>query len=123
MRRWAIWRDEKKSRRDDDQQKGINSAKIFDALGRTAPEDAIIAVDVGNNTYSFGRYFESRNHDLLMSGYLGSIGFGLPAAMGAWVATQESDPRFAGRKVIAHCNLIWTEIWRLDSEHNGSSLF
>ena len=38
---------------------------------------------------------------VLMSGYLGSIGFGYPAAMGAWAATQESDPRFSGRKVIA----------------------
>jgi len=36
-----------------------------------------------------------------MSGYLGSIGFGYPAAMGAWAATQENDPRFRGRKVLA----------------------
>ena len=67
----------------------------------TVPDDAILAVDVGNNTYSFGRYFESRSQAVLMSGYLGSIGFAYPAAMGAWAATQEDDPRFAGRKVIA----------------------
>jgi len=36
-----------------------------------------------------------------MSGYLGSIGFSFPAAMGAWAATQEDDPLFAGRKVIS----------------------
>ena len=36
-----------------------------------------------------------------MSGYLGSIGFGLPAAMGAWAATQEDDPRFKGRQVVS----------------------
>ena len=36
-----------------------------------------------------------------MSGYLGSIGFALPAALGAWVATQEDDPRFRGRKVVS----------------------
>jgi len=29
-----------------------------DLLSLAAPGDAIIAVDVGNNTYSFGRYFE-----------------------------------------------------------------
>ena len=46
------------------------------------PEDAIIAVDVGNNTYSFGRYFECTRQSVLMSGYLGSIGFSLPAAIG-----------------------------------------
>ena len=36
-----------------------------------------------------------------MSGYLGSIGFAYPAAMGAWAATQEDDPRFKGRPVVA----------------------
>jgi pyruvate oxidase len=35
-----------------------------------------------------------------MSGYLGSIGFAFPAAMGAWAATQR-DKRFKGRKVIS----------------------
>ena len=64
-------------------------------------EDAIIPVDVGNNTYSFGRYFECRRQAVLMSGYLGSIGFALPAAMGAWAATQEEDDRFQGRQVVS----------------------
>ena len=57
-------------------------------------------VDVGNNTYSFGRYFEVREQSVLMSGYLGSIGFALPAAMGSWAATQ-SQPEFAGRPVVS----------------------
>jgi len=99
--RWAIWRDEKKRRLADDMDRGVNSAAIFDSLGRKADDDAIIAVDVGNNTYSFGRYFESKQHSILMSGYLGSIGFALPAAMGAWAATQEEQSRFAGRQVIS----------------------
>lgn len=43
--------------------------------------------DVGNNTYSFGQYFEVANQDVLISGYLGSIGF--PAAMGAWAAVGD----------------------------------
>ena len=79
----------------------MHSAAIFAALTNAAPDDAILAVDVGNNTYSFGRYFECKRQSVLMSGYLGSIGFGYPAAMGAWAATQEDDPRFSGRKVIA----------------------
>ena len=56
----------------------------------------MIAVDVGNNTYSFGRYFESRGTQrVLMSGYLGSIGFGYPAAIGAWAATNGERPVLA----------------------------
>ncbi|MGB5548288.1 MAG: thiamine pyrophosphate-dependent enzyme, partial [Polyangiales bacterium] len=99
--RWKIWREEKTRRLSETEGGGVHSAAIFAALTATAPQDAIIAVDVGNNTYSFGRYFECQRQSVLMSGYLGSIGFGYPAAIGAWAATQESDPRFHGRKVIA----------------------
>ena len=35
-----------------------------------------------------------------MSGYLGSIGFGFPAGMGAWAATQDFE-EYKGRKVIS----------------------
>ena len=98
--RWAIWREEKASRLDDDRGQGIGSAIVFDALGDAAPDDAIIAVDVGNNTYSFGRYFECKDQRVLMSGYLGSIGFSFPAAMGAWAATQDQE-EYKGRKVIS----------------------
>ena len=98
--RWSIWREEKTRRLDDDLGKGIGSATVFAALTDAAPDDAIIAVDVGNNTYSFGRYFECTNQRVLMSGYLGSIGFSFPAAMGAWAATQDQD-EYKGRKVIS----------------------
>ncbi len=93
-RRWEHWRAEKARRRTDRSSKGLNSATIFHALTREIPEDAIICVDVGNNTYSFGRYFECEKQAVLMSGYLGSIGFAFPAALGAWSAQT-------GRKVVA----------------------
>ncbi|MEE8524233.1 MAG: thiamine pyrophosphate-dependent enzyme, partial [Thermoanaerobaculia bacterium] len=99
--RWSIWRNEKQRRLADDRGQGINSASIFAAMTRQLPEDAIIAVDVGNNTYSFGRYFECSRQSVLMSGYLGSIGFSFPAAMGAWAATQEDDSRFHRRPVVS----------------------
>lgn len=98
--RWRIWREEKRSRVVDDRGHGLSSARVFEALSRLAPQDAVIAVDVGNNTYSFGRYFEPCGQSVLMSGYLGSIGFALPAALGAWAATQD-QPEHAGRKVIS----------------------
>jgi len=98
--RRGIWKSEKENRRLDDNNNGIASAVIFDIASRTVPDDAIIAVDVGNNTYSFGRYFESAEQRVLMSGYLGSIGFGFPAAMGAWAATQDQEA-YKGRKVVS----------------------
>jgi thiamine pyrophosphate-dependent acetolactate synthase large subunit-like protein len=63
---------------------------VFAALSEHIPEEAVIAVDVGNHAYSFGRYFECKQgQSVLMSGYLGSIGFGYPAAIGAWAASPE----------------------------------
>ncbi|RMH21758.1 MAG: thiamine pyrophosphate-binding protein [Gemmatimonadetes bacterium] len=99
--RWRIWRAEKASRLEDDRGEGISAIRVFDALGRQVPGNAIMPVDVGNNTYSFGRYFECTEQRVLMSGYLGSIGFGLPAALGAWAATQEEDGPFFGRSVVS----------------------
>jgi pyruvate oxidase len=87
--RWAIWRTEKQRRALDDRRQGVGSAAVFAALTEAVDDDAVIAVDVGNNTYSFGRYFECTGQSVLMSGYLGSIGFGYPAAMGAWAAAPD----------------------------------
>lgn len=99
--RWRMWREEKHRRLAEEHGKGIHSFAVFDALTKLAPDDAIFAVDVGNNTYSFGRYLETKGSQrVLMSGYLGSIGFGFPAGMGAWAATQDIE-EFKGRKVIS----------------------
>ncbi|MFJ9778929.1 thiamine pyrophosphate-binding protein [Amycolatopsis sp. NPDC101161] len=87
--RWAIWRAEKARRVADDRGRGVSAAAVFDALSRHLPEDAVVAVDVGNHAYSLGRYLESKGQPVLMSGYLGSIGFGYPAALGAWAAAPE----------------------------------
>ncbi|MEX2653543.1 MAG: thiamine pyrophosphate-dependent enzyme [Acidimicrobiia bacterium] len=95
--RWQIWRTEKERRRTDDRGRGVDSASIFHTLGSAIDSDAVVCVDVGNNTYSFGRYFEATEQSVLMSGYLGSIGFGFPAALGAWAAVGDH------RQVVAVC--------------------
>ncbi len=98
--RWRIWREEKQRRLGENRGEGLAAAAVFDALTRLAPEEAAMAVDVGNNTYSFGRYFEPSGQRVMMSGYLGSIGFSFPAAMGAWAATQDFEEH-RHRKVIS----------------------
>jgi len=92
--RWALWRAEKARRSQDDRGRGVSAAAVFAALSEHLPAEAVVAVDVGNHAYSLGRYLESKGQPVLMSGYLGSIGFGYPAAMGAWAA----DP---SRPVVA----------------------
>ena len=92
--RWAIWRAEKARRAADNRGRGVPAAAVFDALSRHLPANAIVTVDVGNHAYSLGRYLESKGQPVLMSGYLGSIGFGYPAALGAWAAAP-------GRPIVA----------------------
>ena len=87
--RWSIWQAEKNKRMAENRNQGVSSIAVFDAMNRHVPDNAVITVDVGNNAYSFGRYFEASNQSILMSGYLGSIGFAYPAAMGAWAAAPE----------------------------------
>ena len=92
--RWAIWRAEKGRRAADDRGAGVSAAAVFAALSDHLPVEAVVAVDVGNHAYSLGRYLESQGQPVLMSGYLGSIGFGYPAAIGAHLAQP-------GRTVVA----------------------
>jgi pyruvate oxidase len=87
--RWAIWRAEKARRANDDRGRGVGAAAVFHALSQHLPADAVVTVDVGNHAYSLGRYLESKGQPVLMSGYLGSIGFGYPAALGAWAAAPQ----------------------------------
>jgi len=89
--RWTLWKEEKESRIKDSGN-ALSSIVVFDAMNKVTPDNAVIAVDVGNNTYSFGRYFEPKHQAILMSGYLGSIGFALPAAIGAWAAQGKERP-------------------------------
>ncbi|MEO9806204.1 MAG: thiamine pyrophosphate-binding protein [Reichenbachiella sp.] len=90
--RWKIWKAEKAKRLKEDHGHGLSSVAVFEAMNNLAPKDAVMCVDVGNNAYSFGRYFETEKHDFLMSGYLGSIGFAVPASMGAFAAVGDSRP-------------------------------
>tara|TARA_R110001583_G_scaffold73390_3_gene204331 strand:+ start:35792 stop:37735 length:1944 start_codon:yes stop_codon:yes gene_type:complete len=89
--KWSQWRTEKEKRANEISDK-ITPAKVFLELNKHAPNKGIMCVDVGNNAYSFGRYFESKDHKFLLSGYLGSIGFALPASIGAWAATNGELP-------------------------------
>jgi len=92
--RWMRWRAEKARRALLTDERGrMHPAAVFEVMSDLVPDAAVLPVDVGNNTYAFGHYFESGSgQDVLMSGYLGSIGFALPAAIGAWAATRGTRP-------------------------------
>jgi hypothetical protein len=64
--RWDIWKAEKKKRLLETSDNGISSIAVFETMNKLTPENAVMCVDVGNNAYSFGRYFEPKNQDFLI---------------------------------------------------------
>ncbi len=64
---------------------------IMKVLQETVDPTAIITIDVGDNSFWFGRNFRMTQQRLLMSGYLATMGFGLPAAIAAKLAAPEKQ--------------------------------
>lgn len=60
---------------------------IIEALGEVAGKDALVATDVGQHQMWAAQYYPiSTPRSFITSGGLGTMGFGLPAAIGAQVA-------------------------------------
>lgn len=59
------------------------------ALGRQLADDAIVCVDVGQNQIFTCKYLPQKHGRLLTSGGLGTMGYALPAAVGAKVAAPD----------------------------------
>lgn len=77
--------------------KVIKPQSVIRKLRELSRPDAIIATDVGQHQMWTAQYFSfTRPRTLLSSGGLGTMGYGLPAAMGAQAA-------FPDRQVIAVC--------------------
>jgi pyruvate oxidase len=59
---------------------------IMKVLSDCIPDDAVIALDVGENQWWFGRSFRMKHQRFVMSGYLASMGFSFPASLAAKLA-------------------------------------
>jgi pyruvate oxidase len=64
---------------------------IMKVLSDTVPDDAVISIDVGENGWWFGRNFRMKRQRFVMSGYLATMGFGLPGAIAAKLAHLEKS--------------------------------
>ena len=68
----------------------IHMGEVVDAVSRLSGEKAIVVTDVGQNQMIAARYSRfSQTRSFLSSGGLGTMGFGLPAAMGAKIAAPD----------------------------------
>jgi thiamine pyrophosphate-dependent acetolactate synthase large subunit-like protein/rubredoxin len=67
--------------------KPIRPQYIMKVLKEKIADDAVISLDVGENCWWFGRNFMmKKTQKMVMSGYLASMGFGLPGALAATLA-------------------------------------
>ncbi len=62
----------------------LNMGEVVRAVSEAANNEAILVTDVGQNQMMSARYFKyTKNRSIVTSGGLGTMGFGLPAAIGA----------------------------------------
>ena len=62
----------------------LSMGEVVHAVSEATHDDAILVTDVGQNQMMAARYFRfSRERSIVTSGGLGTMGFGMPAAIGA----------------------------------------
>ena len=66
--------------------------QVIDAVYRHTGGDAVVVTDVGQHQMWTAQYYPfDRPHALVTSGGLGTMGFGLPAAIGAQIAEPDAE--------------------------------
>ncbi len=76
----------------DQSKKPIRPQYIIKVLNQKIPHGAVISLDVGENGWWFGRNFWMRKtQKMIMSGYLASMGSGLPGALAAKLIYPERE--------------------------------
>lgn len=71
---------------------GVNPLEIINMLSEKACKDMIVVTDVGQHQIWTGQYYKvERPRTFITSGGLGTMGYGLPAAIGAKLANPDKD--------------------------------
>lgn len=88
--RMAAWREEAHQRTHSNEEP-INVARIVQALNEVLPPDALLIADGGFAAHWTGLFYDTKKsgRTYLPDRGFASIGYGLPGALGAWLATRD----------------------------------
>ena len=90
-----VWKEEKTVKRNP-KEGYVDPAEFVRILSETMEEDAVYVADVGQNQIWSCNYYVMRKGRFLTSGGMGTMGYSIPAAMGAKQADKS-------RQVVAVC--------------------
>jgi acetolactate synthase-1/2/3 large subunit len=103
-----VWRDSFRELDEKERQKVIEPAihpqsgpllmgEVVNAVATQAPKGTVLVTDVGQNQLFATRYFKyTQKRSICTSGGLGTMGYGMPAAIGATFATDRTVCCFMG---------------------------
>lgn len=73
-------------------QEGLTMGEVVHKVSKAFDDDAVLVTDVGQHQMMASRYFNfKQSKSIVTSGGLGTMGFGLPAALGAKLGAPERD--------------------------------
>ena len=87
-----VTKDKNRVRSYDKKERVVQPQTVIERIGELTNGDAIVVTDVGQHQMWTAQYYPYQNErQLVTSGGLGTMGFGVPAAIGAKIANPEKE--------------------------------
>ncbi|HGQ1650109.1 TPA: acetolactate synthase large subunit [Streptococcus pneumoniae] len=87
-----VTKDKNRVRSYDKKERVVQPQAVIERIGELTNGDAIVVTDVGQHQMWTAQYYPYQNErQLVISGGLGTMGFGIPAAIGAKIANPDKE--------------------------------
>nr|WP_303943489.1 acetolactate synthase large subunit [Streptococcus infantis] len=87
-----VTKDKNRVRSYDKKERVVQPQEVIERIGELTKGDAIVVTDVGQHQMWTAQYYPYQNErQLVTSGGLGTMGFGVPAAIGAKIANPDKE--------------------------------
>lgn len=87
-----VTKDKNRVRSYDKKERVVQPQAVIERIGELTNRDAIVVTDVGQHQMWTAQYYPYQNErQLVTSGGLGTMGFGIPAAIGAKIANPDKE--------------------------------